>query len=592
MRVPTSLAFVSGCTTSALFAGYVGASFLHTRAFHNPRIAYGVHHLPLALLSSAVFALAAAVGAICLSKVKNIEARPTWYFLAGLAALFAVYWLPVLVTAGFVQDDWLLLGPAAIRSDILHHPLHSWYALDSIDGNFRPLGTVLYIGFALKHFGLHAPAFLTANFLFSLGSVLLAFSIARELGYSRVAGALAGLLFLSRGILYTQVAWVCALGDAMVVLMSAVTVLLVLKAYRVGGAKALLYHALALGTFLVSTLAKQSSFTTPLLVILVAVIRPGSKQRPSLPVRLGQAFALAAAYLAIALPVFLHARALLGGRTPYPIQPNFDSISRLFAPATWFFTTLQFPDYYPQLQLLPGILGMLICGVVALAVRTKLRTAPSLQRTISFAIAAAFASYSIFILLPTRGAAYYGTTAAFWFSIALAVALSRIQPASEPARTHAAVALVYLLIVVGFADIRVKQTALIPTGGYIWGTYNMDTERSLYEQIHTLLKPAPQHSTAIFIDAPEFTGFCASMAIVADPTLHRILFYDSRQKALVANDLNGNLPPDDVRSLRDVSAYHWDQPVQDPGDLSSAHWYRFAGGSYRAVEPVDLQAGR
>lgn len=226
--------------------------------FHNERIQYGVGHLPFALFATALFIALVGLARPLLSRISGLANWPTPYFLAVLAIVFALCWLPVWLAGGFVQDDWLLLAAASIRKIIFLHPAYSWYALDSVDGNFRPLGTTLYFGYMLKWFGLAARAFTFGPFLLTLLGNLVAFAIVRELGYSRVAAAAASLLFMTRGLLYTVAAWAAALGDGIAILFCGLTYLFLLKANKQHGSTALYYHLFAWLFFCVAILGKRA----------------------------------------------------------------------------------------------------------------------------------------------------------------------------------------------------------------------------------------------------------------------------------------------------------------------------------------------
>ena len=70
---------------------------------------------------------------------RRLEGYPARFSWERVPIMFCVFWLPVLVAGGFVQDDWLLLAAASVRHVVVVHPATSWLALDSVDGNFRPL---------------------------------------------------------------------------------------------------------------------------------------------------------------------------------------------------------------------------------------------------------------------------------------------------------------------------------------------------------------------------------------------------------------------------------------------------------------------
>jgi hypothetical protein len=189
-------------------------------------------------------------------------------------------------------------------------------------------------------------------------------------------------------------------------------------------------------------------------------------------------------------------------------------------------------------------------------------------------------------VLANRGAPYYGSIAAFFFSMALGIALTRFGPITPGNRAAGlCLAIFYLLAVVGFMDIRVKQTGLVPSGGYIWGTFGMDTERSLYRQLQSLLASQPHPTTVVFVDAPG-ASYCASMALVADPALTTILAYDSAGRVFLANDRAGARPIDDAVGLGDVMAYNWLTPIAEvPSALNSAVWLAFTNNKFVRASP-------
>jgi hypothetical protein len=116
-------------------------------------------------------------------------------------------------------------------------------------------------------------------------------------------------------------------------------------------------------------------------------------------------------------------------------------------------------------------------------------------------------------------------------------------------------------VLVGLLDIRLKQTGLISSGGYIWGTYGMDQQKHAYDQLANVLAKSPDADTLVLVNFPGDAKGYTSMALVADPGLQRILVYDSKTGSYLANDIAGLKPKDDLEDLNDAQAYHWDLPM-------------------------------
>jgi hypothetical protein len=148
---------------------------------------YGFAYLPAALFWVFLFIVLVGLARPLIARVPRLEDKPTYYFVGAVVAVYGLCWRPAWRAGGFAQDDWLLLAAASIRKIVTLHPAYSWYALDSVDGNVRPLGAVLYFGAMLKWFGLAARAFTFGPLLLILLWSLVAFAIVRELGYSRIA---------------------------------------------------------------------------------------------------------------------------------------------------------------------------------------------------------------------------------------------------------------------------------------------------------------------------------------------------------------------------------------------------------------------
>jgi hypothetical protein len=83
------------------------------------------------------------------------------------------------------------------------------------------------------------------------------------------------------------------------------------------------------------------------------------------------------------------------------------------------------------------------------------------------------------------------------------------------------------------------------------------------------------------------------MAIVADPSLQRILRFDPKTGFKV-NDREGSLPQDTSENLRDVDAYHWTRPLEDASAsafLANSHalWVRMDKDDLHVLSREDLQ---
>jgi hypothetical protein len=297
-------------------------------------------------------------------------------------------------------------------------------------------------------------------------------------------------------------------------------------------------------------------------------------------------------YGATVLVVFRHAVNLLDHKTPYPITLSPLVLKVALSHVTWFLLPIDFPDALPKARLLVPALGLLIL----IAVVAWLRRSPLLfraqSRLLLFLFGAAFASISLFLVLPNRSAAYYGSMAAFWTCMALAILLANLDAVRSPAPArHLGVWLTCILLLCGYSFVRLKQTGLPPSGGYIWGTYNMYDSMREFAFLRDALQQAPDTQVLVLVGGEPAGKDQANMAIVADPSLQRILHYDPKTGFKV-NDRGGFLPQDTLENLRDVDAYHWNVPVENVSAfLADSHvlWVRMDKDDLHVLSPEDLQ---
>jgi hypothetical protein len=513
--------------------------------------------------------------------------------LVVIAALFAIVWLPVALHGGFAQDDWMLLSASSVRKLLYAHPLASLNTLDTVDGNYRPLGTVLYVGYLLRWFGLHPLPFALGSFLTGLACTLLVFAFMRELRQHPGVAAAAAILFLSRDLIYIPIAWMCALGDTLAILGSGLSVLLLLRALRAKGFMLWLYHLAAWLCFVAALLAKQSAFAVPMIAVLAILLAPAAEASvESWKKRLPLAIAIGAIYGATVLVVFRHAANLLGHKTPYPITFSPLVLRVALSHVTWFFVPLDFPDAYPYARLLVPALGLLIL----IAVIWWLRRSPHLlgnRRLMVFLLGSAFASLSLFLLLPSRSAAYYGSMAAFWLSMAVAIVLRNLNRDIRFSSRHPGTWVLCLLLLCGYSFVRLKQTGLPASGGYIWGTYSMHENMGEFAFLRDALKRAPDTKILVIVGGPYTGRQQANMAVLVDPSLQRILGFDP-QSGFKSNNHEGRLPQNNFANLTDVDAYHWTLPMETSTASTlladvPALWIRMDQGRNSVLSTQEIQ---
>ena len=213
-------------------------------------------------------------------------------------------------------------------------------------------------------------------------------------------------------------------------------------------------------------------------------------------------------------------------------------------------------------------------------------------RPIVFALGAAGASLALLIPLGARVAPYYGSMMAFWLSVAGGLALVQLGRKHTRATAFA----FSVLLLAGFAEIRLKQIALLPPGGYVWGTYGMDRERVDDRALGEVLRRHPRTRTVVLVDPPENPSYFAGMLLLESPPLERIFAYRSATKLWVENDRGGRRPGGDWESLTDARAFNWDTEASRPetrgsrqGEASGGGeilWIGFPNGSPKVVPPA------
>jgi hypothetical protein len=581
-----------------LLLASVAAGFIRTHIhFHKDRVQYGMEHLPAALFMAFLFVVLVGVLRIVLSRNVNWEDKPGFYYLAAIIAAFCIVWVPIELNCNFVRDDWMLLSATVIRKVLFTHPTFAWHTLDSIDGNFRPLGTALYLGVMLKLFGMHLSEYFAGTFLVNLMGCLVAFFIVRELGYSKVAGAAASILYMTRDMAYTEYIWISAISDALSILLCGVTVLALLKASKRRGGAAVVYHVVAWVSFFAAGLSKQTAFAIPAIAALLLLLRPGTENILPLRRRVISAFAALLIYGATAGVIFFHAKALLESKTPYPMSLNFYGLAGSFSYIVWFFAPLDFAGKYKTLSLFFPLIGLaVVIGVVELTRRVP-RIAGPRPKDLVFVLLAAVACLGLLFPLGGRVAPYYGAMFAFWLSIAFGIALTRFEDARPENRPGRIACFVFcLMVMTGFLAIHLKQTALIPSGGYVWGTYGMDLDRARRANLSKLFAASPSTDTLVLADFPEYPSPYASMAMLDAPQIKQILIYNSASKTFLDNGHRGHIPMDGYSALNDVQAYTWNLPISSleaHGILSNGQtlWVEF-GNEKIISEPYSPDMAR
>lgn len=582
----------------AIFSAFaaVASRFAGThRHFSNARVEYGLLHLPSAFFQIAIFAVGLGLAYRWYIRRDKQLPIPSSWLIGAIVLLFVAVWLPVTLHGGFAQDDWMLLSAASVRKILYAHPLSSLNTIDTVDGNYRPLGTILYVGYVLRWFGLRPLPFLLGNFLAGLACTLLVYAVMRELRLGAKTAAAGAILFLSRDLLYNPIAWMCALGDSLAIFGSGLAILLLLRALRSRGATAAGYHLAAWLCFGVALLAKQSAFAVPLIAALAVLLHPASEEPAgNWKKRIPVAVAVGAVYGATVLLVFRHAVNLLSHKTPYPITFSPLVLKVALSHITWFFAPIDFPDAHPSARLIVPALGLLILIAVVLWLRRAPHLLGSRPALMLFLVGAAFASLSLFLLLPSRSAAYYGSMSAFWMCMAVAIVLSHLNLGARASSTQLGTWSVCLLLLAGYSFVRLKETGLPPSGGYIWGTYSMNENMREFAFVRDTLHNAPGTQVLVVVGGPYSGKQQANMGVLADPSLHRILHFDPKS-GFEANNRDGLLPQDNIENLRDVDAYHWTFPVDTARASaflagSPSLWIQMENGDFKMLS--EQQIGR
>lgn len=539
------------------------AIFVHS---DNPRVSYAFSQMRLATLltfATTLIVWSTAQFHLLERLARTFPRHGAAPYLIGLIVLFACFWAPVSAFSDFAQDDWLLLAAASIRTALVDHPYDAWLALDTVDGNFRPLSTNILFAESLHFFGLTAAPFLVLNFVANLLGLLLLFAIACELRLSRATAMLASVLYLSRGMLYGPIGWPCSFGDGFVILAMAAIVWLILRAQREDGS-AIRFHLVAWCLFLCALFAKQSAFAIPAIVFLAILLSPG-RETINYRSRIKWAALAFVAYLPPVSIVFFHAKALSHGVAPYPIGLNIISALHLFSYVTWYGFMLDFGKKFVMLNELPWLIGIAISALIAIALYRTPRLYVGRIRVLLYVALCSAASLALFAFLPNRTLGYYGAMAAFWASIAFATILTRWFETAETVRSRQIVmASVCAFVLLGWVNVRLAQTGLISSGSYIWGTFSGWHDREAFKDVSQILD---QESPGVFDDvvfvAPREVALnLAAYALLHErPTVKRVLAYVPDSRTWLSNNREGLRPGAAVTDYTDVGAYRWDREL-------------------------------
>ena len=192
------------------------------------------------------------------------------------------------------------------------------------------------------------------------------------------------------------------------------------------------------------------------------------------------------------------------------------------------------------------------------------------RRVLGFLFAAAAISLSLLAFLPTVVAPYYGALAALWISTGVGILLTGPDLESARLPPWAPVALA-AMVLSGFVEVRIKQTGLLPSGGFQWGTMTAEREADIRRWTLRSLASHAGPRTVVLVDYPYLPAFYAAMILRQDPAVDHVYAYSSGTGGMLTNSLDRVPPPDDSAHLREAMSYHWEFPVAAEQERAILH---------------------
>ena len=215
-----------------------------------------------------------------MSKGKNLANVNQWFFVAGIAVITAICFLPSLFNNWVNWDDptYLLQNPLIISDTIQWTDI---FTKDQVLGIYHPL-TLLSYAFDYQIWGLNPFGFHITNLIFHLGSTVVAFFVFRKLGASILVSSVVSLLFGIHPMHVESVAWISERKDVLYVFFLLLAWLSYLCFRAKANSKRWIWYSLMMVLFIISILSKPIAFVFPVILILSDYLQNNQFQRSSI----------------------------------------------------------------------------------------------------------------------------------------------------------------------------------------------------------------------------------------------------------------------------------------------------------------------
>jgi hypothetical protein len=448
-------------------------------------------------------------------RLRAAAPRPT--FALGLLGLFGeaflVYWS--FLRDFFVLDDFIWLQ-AASNPDPVDFFRRAFSFPDSIPVDrptpfWRPLGDAYFFA-AWRVFGLHPLPYHVVNVLLHGAIASLTAVLVWQLAGSRLAGLLAGLLFVVLPIFDWAVTWISQITELLAVFFSVLTLVLY-TAYLRGSRHALLLYWGAFLSLLLALLSKESAVVLPALLAGLVLITGMPRTMPAAARRARELVPFVA--LALAHVIFLLSQEYSRSRS-YEI--GWHAVGNLWDYLRWI--TVPLPNnegpWIDHARTLAAV-AFLSTGAAAIAIRK-----PLLAGAFAWTVLALL-SYSFF----RTGVEYRYTYAAsvplvIFLALLIKSGYDRVAPGLGP-HSWLWVA-VWVLFAAAFLGRQTYDRQL-------WIGVQAELYSHFYHEAPAQCGPLPPESHVFLLDSPLWDAYGTSSAMALNLLYDDVLVYRVERSA-------------------------------------------------------------
>jgi len=480
--------------------------------------------------------------------------------IIAIILFYGIIWFTVL-DHNFARDDYMHLSTLLERIPTIE-PLQFLSALDGVDGNYRPLSMYYYPALLMKVGMIEPRHFMLVQFFLNILMMLVLVYLARLLKLGLVGAALAFIFYTTRGATYTQAGWFSAVSGVLVLIFTGIAFIMWNLSRVDKRVSPVLGLPISLLMYTLAVLSKQSALTFPLLIVFAEWF---TIQNKGIARRLKSSIIVSLPYWVISVGVFIWAKILREGTTPYEIRIDLAHLFRVPTYLVWVFFGTYLPLSHRTSVMLFNILGIVLIFTLVV-IFWKYKLIGKMYGSQKFLGLASLIPISMLAFIPDRFQPYYLIPSLFWLSILVGSGLEQLleRIIDQRKRMKVFVGTAFLIAFIGVSEVQLKEMHLLWSGGYPQGS---DFQR--FPALHEAMEEAMgtnEPETLVLVDFPFRRAWYAGLVRVEFPSVKRVIFTERKLDGTryLVNDRQGYFETKGGSiDLTSPAAHQWDTEITE-----------------------------